>query len=240
MRRLLTTGAALWLALAGMTGTAVAQDAVDDTPVVVELFTSQGCSSCPPADALLAQIGDRADVIALAFHVDYWDYIGWKDRFASPKFTKRQKGYARAGGWKMIYTPQIIVNGMEDVVGSRPDDVAALIAQHEDAASQARVTLERRGDRVMIRAVFDGEGKMRPCDIHVLRLAPSETVAIRRGENAGKTVTYTNIVQEWDVAARWDGTGVFEAEVPVAADVAVAVLLQAPKYGPILAAARLD
>ncbi|WP_425070723.1 DUF1223 domain-containing protein [Sagittula sp. S175] len=208
-----------------------------DNPVVVELFTSQGCSSCPPADELLATLGERDDVIPLAFHVDYWDYIGWKDHFASPRFTKRQKGYARAGGWKMIYTPQIIVNGMEDVVGSHPDEVAALVQQHEAAPAVAKVSLVRQGDRVQIRA--EGVRMSTPGDIHVLRYAPSQEVTIKRGENAGKTVWYTHIVREWDVVARWDGTGVFEGEVPVPANEPVVVLLQAPKYGPILAAARL-
>lgn len=209
----------------------------DDHPVVVELYTSQGCSSCPPADALLSELGEREDVIPLAFHVDYWDYIGWKDQFASPKFTKRQKGYARAGGWKMIYTPQVIVNGMEDVVGSRPEEVAALIRKHETEPAHARVTLKRLGDSVLIRA--EGIGMTTPCDIHVLRYAPSEEVMIERGENAGKTVYYSHIVRDWDVAARWDGVGVFQSEVPVPAGEPVVVLLQAPKYGPILAAARL-
>ncbi|GAA4216978.1 DUF1223 domain-containing protein [Sagittula marina] len=235
MNRVLTLGAAVWMGLAGLpAGIAHAED---DNPVVVELFTSQGCSSCPPADALLEEIGTRDDVIALALHVDYWDYIGWKDRFASPKFTKRQRGYARAGGWKMIYTPQIVVNGMEDVVGSRPGAVSALIAAHEDAAPKAHVTLERVGDMVRIRAVSDGQ--VRPCDVHVVRYDPAEEVMIGRGENAGKTVNYTHIVRDWDVAARWDGTGTFEAEVPVPGDMPVVVLLQSPRHGPIIAAARL-
>ncbi|MBP0481781.1 DUF1223 domain-containing protein [Sagittula salina] len=231
MRGILALGLAIWTGIAGAVQ-------ADDAPVVVELFTSQGCSSCPPADALLAELAERDDVIPLAFHVDYWDYIGWKDNFASPKFTKRQKGYARAGGWKMIYTPQIVVNGMEDVVGSRPAEVADLIAAHEDKPAHAKVTLTRRGDRVLIRA--QGNGRMQACDVSVLHYAPAQEVTIDRGENAGKTILYTHIVRDWDVTARWDGTGTFEMEVPSPAGQPVVVLLQAPRYGPILAAARLE
>ncbi|WP_157136619.1 DUF1223 domain-containing protein [Sagittula stellata] len=232
MRRHLSFAMAIWIGLAG--GVASAETA---HPVVVELFTSQGCSSCPPADALLAELGDRDDVIPLALHVDYWDYIGWKDVFGTPKATKRQKGYARANGWKMIYTPQIIVNGREDVVGSRPGQVAALIEEHRGDVSHVDLSLKRMGDRVVIRAT--GDGTARPCDIHVVRYLPSEEVAIRRGENAGKTITYTHIVRDWDVAARWDGLGTFEGAVPVPAGTPVVVILQEPKNGAILAAQRL-
>ena len=97
----------------------------EDAPVVVELFTSQGCSSCPPADELLREMSKRPDVIALAFHVDYWDYIGWKDEFAHPGFTKRQKAYAKAAGERMVYTPQMIVHGVVRVVGHEPEALAA-------------------------------------------------------------------------------------------------------------------
>ena len=105
----------------------VAEGRADDMPVVVELFTSQGCSSCPPADALLHELSKRDDVIPLALHVDYWDYIGWKDSFAQPAFTARQRGYAQASGRRAIYTPQMIIGGQFDVVGNRPMDVAAII-----------------------------------------------------------------------------------------------------------------
>ncbi|MFW2586722.1 DUF1223 domain-containing protein [Sagittula sp. SSi028] len=238
MRGILTYGAAVWMGL-GVALAGAAPAAADDTnPVVVELFTSQGCSSCPPADKFLAELGERHDVIALAYHVDYWDYIGWKDRFASPEFTRRQKGYARARGWKMVYTPQMVVNGYEDVVGSRTEEVEALIDRHQDQTGPAKLMVERRGDKVVIRAQGDADGQ--PCDIHVIRYNPAEEVYIKRGENAGRTMNYTHIVREWDVAARWNGRGDFETEVSVAANEPVVVLLQAPKSGPILAAAQID
>jgi len=105
------------------------------SPVVVELFTSQGCSSCPPADALLAELTGRPDVVALSFHVDYWDYIGWKDPYASPQYTARQQRYTQALNLRYVYTPQIVVDGRADVVGSHRAEVLAAI---ETAAQRDR------------------------------------------------------------------------------------------------------
>lgn len=222
--------AATWVALAG---TAYAQS----SPVVVELFTSQGCSSCPPADAILAELSDRDDVIALALHVDYWDYIGWKDVFAMREFTRRQKAYARTGGWKMIYTPQMVVNGVDDVIGSRPMTLNKLIRKHAEKPSHVDLDVTRDGETIVIRA--EAQNGLRPCDIHVVRYKPEEQVIIARGENAGRTLTYTNIVRSWDVVARWDGRGTFESTVTVGVEVPVVVLVQDPDDGHIVAAARL-
>ncbi|MGP6085694.1 DUF1223 domain-containing protein [Antarctobacter jejuensis] len=230
MTRITGILAAGWIALAGAA-------AADTSPVVVELFTSQGCSSCPPADAILAELGDREDVIPLALHVDYWDYIGWKDVFAQHAFTRRQKSYARTGGWKMIYTPQMVVNGQDDVVGSRPMKLAALIRKHLEKGSHVDLQVSRDGDAIAIRA--EATGALRPCDIHIVRYIPRKEVQIARGENAGRTLSYTHVVQSWDVAARWDGQGVYEGRVTVAADLPVVVLVQDPKNGHIVAAARL-
>ncbi len=230
MNRITGVFAAGWMALAGA---AVAEN----SPVVVELFTSQGCSSCPPADAILAELGEREDVIPLALHVDYWDYIGWKDVFAHHGFTKRQKAYARTGGWKMIYTPQMVVNGQDDVIGSRPMKVANLIRKHLESGSHVDLKVTRDGDAIQIRA--EATGTVRPCDIHVVRYMPRKEVQISRGENAGHTLTYTHIVQSWDVAARWDGQGVYQGRVTLGSDLPVVVLVQDPKDGHIVAAARL-
>jgi hypothetical protein len=232
MRRTIGWLTAGWMALAG-------QAVADSHAVVVELFTSQGCSSCPPADALLAELGQRDDVIPLALHVPYWDYIGWKDVFAAPENESRQRGYARAGGWRMIYTPQIVVMGAEDVVGSRPEQVEALIAQYAKKAPHVDLELARHGDEVHIRVESRDGSPPQPCDIHVVRYAPEAEVRIKRGENAGHTFTYTHIVREWDRTARWDGSGVYEGVVPVPVGEPVVVVVQEPGYGPIVAAARL-
>ncbi|MBM3613273.1 MAG: DUF1223 domain-containing protein, partial [Alphaproteobacteria bacterium] len=132
---------ALFLALCGA---AAAPDAARaQAPVVVELFTAQGCAACPPADAFLAELATRADVIALALHVDYWDYIGWRDTFAQGAFTERQKAYARAAGSRTIYTPQMVVQGREAMPGTRAEAVTSRIL--EMAAAPRTVLLEAQG-----------------------------------------------------------------------------------------------
>ncbi|MCP3969325.1 MAG: DUF1223 domain-containing protein [Rhodobacteraceae bacterium] len=209
-----------------------------DRPVVVELYTSQGCSSCPPADALLLELAERDDVIALALHVDYWDYIGWADSFADPAFTRRQKAYARAAGHRTVYTPQMIVGGQDHVVGYKPMKLAGLIEQHRDLASGVEFSATRTGDtlRVEARSLSQPTGDM---VLQVARYVPSETVTISRGENAGNTITYANIVAGWAVLARWDGSQPLRIETQLQGDGPVVVLLQSEGHGPIVAAVRL-
>lgn len=230
MRRLLKCCAAISLVVAG-----AAQ--AESNPVVVELFTSQGCSSCPPADQLLKELGDREDVIPLALHIDYWDYIGWKDIFAQSIFTKRQKAYARSAGRTMIYTPQMIIDGQEDIVGNRPMDLADLIARHKAHPSPVGLTITRQGDTLHI--VANAKEPQGPLDIHLVRYTPRQTVSIKRGENSGLTATYTNIVTDWQRLEPWDGHGTLDRVTPVSGDAPVVVLVQKVAYGSILAAARL-
>ena len=206
-------------------------------PVVVELFTSQGCSSCPAADALLAQFDDSADVIPLALHVDYWDYIGWKDRFAKPQFTERQKGYAAALDNPAIYTPQMIVNGSHDVVGNRSKDLNALIEAHKNAPSPVALDISRDDGMLSIRAVASTD--LGPADVSVVRYLPHEAVEITDGENAGHTVSNTHIVTGWTILSTWDGRGTFTAQTPISGTEPVVVLVQGAAQGPIFAAARL-
>ena len=207
------------------------------SPVVVELFTSQGCSSCPPADALLAQLAEREDVIGLALHVDYWDYIGWRDRFAHPAFTARQKGYVRAGGWKMIYTPQVVVNGRRAVVGNRAMDVTHAISDAARNPSPLRLTLRRDGTGLHISA--DTPTALPEADIHLIRYEDHEEVHVTRGENAGRTLSYSHVVHDWKVIGQWDGHSPIRASLPISGDDPIVVLIQGKGYGPILAAARL-
>ena len=225
--------AAVWTACAVLGSMAHAQN-----PVVVELYTSQGCSSCPPADALMEKLAEMDDVIPLALHVDYWDYIGWKDSFAKPAHTTRQRGYARAAGHRTIYTPQMIVGGVDHVVGYKPMELAELIQKHRDAPHPANMTLTRDGDTLSILCEPFTQSPI-PMQVQLVRYTPRQTVEIGRGENAGKTITYNNIVTEWTSLGSWDGTAMLDLSAAVLGDDPVVVLLQKPGQASIVAAARL-
>lgn len=222
----------LWLAATGQ------GFAEDGRAVVVELYTSQGCSSCPPADAYLARLASEPGVIALALHVDYWDYIGWTDQFASPQFTDRQKAYAWAEGHRTIYTPQIIVNGVERVEGAQPSQVEEDIRSHQTQAAPVDLTLTRQGDHVAIAASAD-QPLPTPVKVQLVRYHPAETVKIGYGENAGRMIDYRNIVTQWSVLGDWDGKAPLALTVPAKGQEPIVVILQAPGPGPILAAAEL-
>lgn len=229
----------LLLALAAVAVFALSDRAVaQEQVVVVELYTSQGCSSCPPADELFEKLAERRDVVALALHVDYWDYIGWKDSFAKPQFTARQKAYAIAAGHRTLYTPQMVVQGEDHVVGYRPMEVTELIRQHLDRQAKATVKLSLQG-RVLTVSVDAPAGPIGPVVVQLVRFRPSQTVAIHRGENAGKTILYANVVTEWSRLADWDGSAPATLSAPVEGDASVAVILQVPNHGPILAAAAI-
>jgi hypothetical protein len=206
--------------------------------VVVELYTSQGCSSCPPADALLSDIADDPGVIALALHVDYWDYLGWADDFARPQHTDRQKAYAKAKGSKMLYTPQMVIDGSDILVGTKPAEVAAAIARHAAQVQTFRLSVTREGDRLVIRAEAEPPSD-RKVRVQLVRFRPEAQVDIERGENAGHRLTYRNIVTAWDRVAEWQATRPYEAVMPVQGADGMAVILQAEGMGEILAAAAL-
>lgn len=211
-----------------------------DEPVVVELYTSQGCSSCPPADALLHELAARQDVLPLALHVDYWDYIGWKDKFADPSHTKRQKGYAHAGGRRMIYTPQMIIMGQDDVVGADALAVDNAIARHRKTPRPVSLSVSRAGGDLVIRLEPRVQMDSGPFLVQLVRFTPQRKVSITRGELAGKSFTYANVVEDWQVAANWDGAGSLEISVPAPGRNPAAVLVQAAPFGKIIAAARAD
>ncbi|WP_264213789.1 DUF1223 domain-containing protein [Leisingera thetidis] len=209
-------------------------------PVVVELYTSQGCSSCPPADALLHELAGRRDVLPLALHVDYWDYIGWKDQFAKPSHTKRQKGYAHAGGRRMIYTPQMIIMGQDDVVGADAMEVADAIGKHKEQPRPVLLSVTRQGGELVIRLQPRAQVPGGRLLVQVVRYTPERTVSITRGELAGKTFTYANVVDGWQTAAEWDGAGELEISVPAPGSQPAAVLVQEAPFGRIVAAAQAD
>jgi hypothetical protein len=232
MRHFAIIAGGLWLAAIGQA------DAQSKPVVVVELYTSQGCSSCPPADEYFGELVANPDVIALALHVDYWDYIGWADAFANPAFTDRQKEYARAIGSRTIYTPQMIVNGVDRVEGNNPEAVNSMVKMHLMEHSGVSLSLQRDGDRLVIRAA--GAADNGPVSVNLVRYMPNETVAIERGENAGLTMEYHNIVTEFATLGEWAGTEPLEMEATVTGDMPVAVFLQTQGPGAIISAARLD
>ena len=223
------------------------QDWGKPSPVVVELFTSQGCSACPPADALLADLASRPDVVALSLHVDYWDYLGWEDPFAQPAFTARQKGYTRAAGERTLYTPQLIVGGVQSLIAPDAAEIETLI--QTETARPPRVAM----------SVVPGEtagqftihlAAMQPLEhgtvVQIVRYVPQAQVEILRGENAGQVLDFANVVTAWHAVAEWDGTAPLRLNARIeGTEPAVAIVQSAlpgkaaPLPGPILAAVNL-
>ena len=214
---------------------------------VVELFTSQGCSSCPPADAILEDLAKKGDVIALAYHVDYWDYLGWQDTLASPDNTARQYEYAKSFGARSVYTPQAVINGRTHVNGSSRAEIASTLGQFAKSGKGLSVDMKvmRAGDSVVIDA---GEGAaQQEGQIVLVYYDPARPVVIDRGENDGKTITYWNSVTDIQMAGMWHGAAA-RYEFP-ASEIAkkgaggCAVLLQSTGEngvpGPILGAALI-
>lgn len=233
-RRALALGAGAAGALfAGAAHSAVAGS------VVVELFTSQGCNSCPPADAILSELRTMPGVIALAYHVDYWDYLGWKDTLGGSSFSQRQYDYAKARGDMDVYTPQVIVNGAAHYVGSKRSEVMKAV---EDAAvSRWPVPVELTDDgHEMSVQVGAGEGAD-DAMVWLLPIQPEAPVKIERGENAGRTIIYSNVVRALVPAGMWSGQAVrfaLPTDAVLAPDCTGCVaLLQRGKAGPILGAA---
>ncbi len=209
---------------------------------VVELFTSQGCSSCPAADRVLGELAAEGRVIALSIPVDYWDYLGWKDTLAQHAHSMRQRGYAGVRGDRQVYTPQVVVNGSAQVIGS---DRQAIEAACKNAAKAAvPVTLTRNGDNI---EVDIGAGQGAPASVWLLTVARATPVAIGRGENHGRTITYSNVVRSWQRVAEWTGSPM-KSSMPLpelnAKDADAIVILVQPgsieNPGPVRGASMID
>lgn len=204
-------------------------------PVVIELFQSQGCSSCPPANAQLNALADRPDVLALSFAVTYWDQLGWKDTFASPAFTKRQWDYARAAGRKQVATPQMIVNGRAAITGGRQDQIVAA-ARSVDRGTRGPAIVSG-GGQVAIGAA----AAPLAATVWLVRYDPRTLqVPVRAGENGGRTLPHRNIVRALTSLGPWQGRAVRYPVPPAPAGLKSAVLVQQGTGGPILAARRID
>ena len=228
MRHLLATAA-----IAVTCATAVA---AEGARTLVELYTAQGCSSCPPADALMAQLVARDDVVALSLHVDYWDYLGWADDLANPAFTARQKGYAHAWNARQIYTPQIVVDGQTAVVGGNAAKVLNAITMASEPPLAMDLVRSPGGLRLVARALGTVPGEV---TIHVVRYLPRVERDIESGENVGRHAVYHNVVTDWAVAGTWETYAPLDRQIPVAGGGPVAVILQDGTDGPVLAAAAI-
>jgi hypothetical protein len=229
-RRLVLGGASALLAGAVAGGARAAS-----SPVLVELFTSQGCSSCPPADAYLKELAREPGILALAYHVDYWDDLGWRDPFSSVAATARQRAYARLMALSSIYTPQMVVNGRFEAVGSDRDRVAAAIAKAAAIAPVAPVALTAADDTLITEiAAGTGEGRVWGV-VYDLR----HETDVRRGENAGRTLTNVNIVRSIDALGTWSGAALTISHDLPQPGSGAAVFVQASN-GAILGAAAFN
>jgi hypothetical protein len=204
--------------------------AAADRPVLVELFTSQGCSSCPPADAFLAELAAREDVVALSFHVDYWNYIGWKDPFATKWATQRQRDYGRTLAQRYVYTPEIVVDGAAHAVGSEREEVERLIADSRARPGPA-VSASRSGGEVRVHVgAGEGEGT-----VWLVRFDPEHVTRVERGENGGRTLRNVNVARAMTKLGTWRG-----APLELSAEAApggCAVIVQEEGPGHVLGAA---
>ena len=204
-------------------------------PTVIELFQSQGCSSCPPAEANVAAISDRADVLALAFEVDYWDRLGWKDTFSKAAWTARQYAYAHSMGRDGVYTPQVVVNGRAEGAGLEAGELAGLMRRGDRGAGGPEVAFANNAV-----AVGAGSAPAGGADVWLARYIPRTVeVPIPRGENAGHTLPYRDVVREMVLIGHWHGDATtFPLPGGGEPGLAEAAVVQTAGAGPILAAAK--
>jgi hypothetical protein len=213
--------------------------AAEDRVTVVELFTSQGCSSCPPADAFLGELSKRPDVLALSEHVDYWDYLGWKDPFASRENTERQRSYARRFGMSYVYTPQVVVQGLGQVAGTDRDGAMQLIGRAGDLPA-IPVDVARTGAESFVR--LGPTTLPAVVDVWLVRFEPRQTTKVDRGENGGRQIENYNVVRGFTRVATWNGepTLLPVLAAPHGAGETWAIFLQQSDGGRILGAARFE
>src|SRR5437764_2037473 len=207
-----------------------------ERPIVVELFTSEGCSSCPPADALLAELAGRPDVLALSFHVDYWDRLGWKDPFSSPDATRRQHGYAELLGTATVYTPQMVVDGKWQAVGSDRSEVEQALGSARRSRDEVPVALAvDHGQAQIALAGADGVAG----NLLLIGFDRRHVTAVSRGENGGRTLSHVDVVRSIERIGQFDGgRKTFEVPIRSLSD-RVAAILQA-RDGRVLGVAVRD
>jgi hypothetical protein len=176
---------------------------------VVELFTSQGCSSCPPADRIIGELAKDPSIIALSLPIDYWDYLGWKDTLADARFSARQKAYSQMRGDREVYTPQVVVNGSMHVVGSDREGIESAIGNtgKVDRVMSVPVTMTLAGKQIAVSVAASGKG---PAAMHgevwICSISKAIPISIGRGENSGREVTYHNVVRNLLKVGDWNGS----------------------------------
>ncbi len=233
-RSVLVAGAGL------LAGPAVADT---DGPLAIELFTSQGCSSCPPADRQLGELARRPDVVALSFHVDYWDYIGWKDRFASRATTERQRAYARTLKQRYVYTPEMVVDGRAHDPGITDRQVETLLADaRRQSAARTTPELTRTSDGALVIRLAAAKLDSAAADVTMFAYDRHHSTPVQRGENEGHRLENFNVVRHFEIVSRWDGA---QAHWTVPAerfqpDQGLAVIVQQSGHGPVLGCAKLE
>ena len=229
MKSLIALGAAAALLLSPITASAAPR------PVVLELFTSQGCNSCPPADELLRTLADDPTLLALSFHVDYWDYIGWKDAFSLKASTDRQYDYAKRARRHSSFTPELIVDGKKSVIGSREKEVRGAIDAARAAVVTVPITLASAGATL---TAHIGTGEKIAATVTTIRFTRNATTEVKAGENRGRSLVTVNSVTEIRDLGPWSGAAKdFVIPANRAGDEGVAILLQNPVDGSFLGAA---
>lgn len=237
---------ALALALALSAAAGAAADQRGAAPVLIELFTSQGCSSCPPADRLAGRLARRGDLVVLSFHVNYWDYIGWRDPFATEATTQRQYAYARALGQRGVYTPEMVIDGRDHVVGSDEAALRRAIARRRDALRRAAaptIAMIRDRGRIWVdigAAPYDGEA-----DVVLVPYDKRRETRVPRGENRGRTLANFNVARGLERIGSWRGPAIRyaldgDSAVAARAGDGCAVIVQSAGAGPVLSAAAFD
>ena len=214
--------------------------AASDLPVLVELFTSQGCSSCPPADKLAASLKASTGATVVSFNVDYWDYLGWRDTLAKPEYTQRQMDYAKSRGDNDVYTPQMVIDGERHAVGSNQDQVTNAISAAHKTQSKLPMTLQANDKELIVEL---GEGTPMPeATLWLMAVAPIVLVKIERGENAGHEVDYYNVVRKLVPAGMWNGQAAkltFPRKGIITGDVKTCLaVLQKGKVGQVIGMAK--
>lgn len=226
---------------------AVIRPAHADPRAVIELFTSQGCSSCPPADKIIGELAEDPSIIALSMPIDYWDYLGWKDTLADARFSARQKAYSRMRGDREVYTPQAIINGSVHVIGSDLPGIESAIGAtaKEDGVMSIPVTMTQSGQQITVSVAAASKV---PADMHgevwICSISKAVPISIGRGENRGREITYHNVVRNLVKLGDWNGnpgswTVPLDSVEHEGVDAAVAIVQDGSrdKPGPMLGAA---